>query len=90
MTWTKHGHQIPDTTVDDNNRPVIVERCGGVRLCHDCMKEVAERWNTTELNATQTVLKVFNALVKAGISHQQGLDAIDSMQNSGILFRERV
>lgn len=36
-----------------------------------------------------TLFKVINALVRSGLTEQQATDAINEMQNAGILFRER-
>jgi len=37
----------------------------------------------------QTVAKVYFALASAGITGQLAIDAVNQMQNQGILFRER-
>ena len=38
MAFTKHGHHIPGTDMD--NKPLDRARCGGVGLCHACNSEV--------------------------------------------------
>lgn len=38
----------------------------------------------------QTLKKVFDALEVAGVTGQQATDAVNQMQNLGILFRERL
>jgi hypothetical protein len=43
-----------------------------------------------ETHTEDTLFKVAVALREAGLSEQEIDDAINSMQNSGILFRERV
>lgn len=35
-----------------------------------------------------TIFKVYAALMKSGLTHKQATDAINEMQNEGILFRE--
>jgi hypothetical protein len=40
MAWTRHGHQIPGTPIE-NDRPKEVARCGGVIHCPECATEVA-------------------------------------------------
>lgn len=94
MAWTYHGHQIPNSPVDEPT-PDRVARCGGVQMCRDCVQDVAN-WNMTkgkELVATQhtdqTMHKVFDALKKLGLADRLVIDAIHEMQNNGILFRER-
>lgn len=37
----------------------------------------------------QTMTKVYQALIDTGLIEQQAMDAINSMQNAGIYFRER-
>lgn len=37
----------------------------------------------------QTMLKVYEALLRAGLESEQAVSAITEMQNAGILFRER-
>lgn len=37
-----------------------------------------------------TLFKVFSALRKSGLEDHQADDAINEMQNAGILFRERI
>lgn len=91
MAWTYHGHQIPNSPVESQT-PNRVARCGGIRMCRSCMQDVAN-WETTkrkELVATeQTMVKVFGSLKKLGLSDEMALNAINAMQNEGILFRER-
>lgn len=38
----------------------------------------------------ETMTKVHRALQKAGVPYQQAIDAVDTMQNDGIYFREGV
>lgn len=38
--WTRHGHDIPGTTVA-GGRPPAVARCGGPALCRQCREDVA-------------------------------------------------
>jgi len=45
--------------------------------------------NDTTAHDENTIIKVFSALCRAGLSDQQVSDAITEMQNEGILFRER-
>lgn len=44
----------------------------------------------TESHSEETMSKVYIALGDAGLSERQIIDAINKMQNSGLLFRERV
>jgi hypothetical protein len=44
---------------------------------------------TTLKNDEETVQKVFRALAGVGLSEAQIVNAVNQMQNSGILFRER-
>lgn len=95
MAWTYHGHQIPKSPVE-SPRPNLVARCGGMRMCRACMQDAAN-WsdsNTTNTNILErhdegTVKKVYHALLQTGLTNNQALDAINEMQNVGILFRER-
>lgn len=91
MAWTQHGHQIPESPVE-SPEPNLVAKCGGTRMCRVCMQDAAN-WDTTmrkELIVTEhTILKVFIVLKKLGLSDELVLDAINEMQNQGILFRER-
>lgn len=38
MAFTRHGHHIPGTVLDE--RPTRVARCGGVLLCTLCRTDV--------------------------------------------------
>ena len=38
----------------------------------------------------ETLAKVYDALAEAGVVGVQATDAVNAMQNKGILFRERV
>lgn len=42
MTFTKHGHHIPDTALYTNGVVPIKSRCGGPPFCNQC-KEDSER-----------------------------------------------
>lgn len=42
----------------------------------------------SETHNDNTMLKVYNSLRRAGLSDQQVNDAVNQMQNDGILFRE--
>lgn len=37
----------------------------------------------------ETMAMVYMALMESGLTHEQAVNAINSMQNAGILFRER-
>lgn len=37
MTYTRHGHHIPGTPLDDE--PDVRMRCGGIGVCKDCSAE---------------------------------------------------
>jgi hypothetical protein len=41
MTRTSHGHHIPGSRIDDEMERVSVARCGGVKLCTQCIRESA-------------------------------------------------
>lgn len=43
MSWTRHGHYIPGTTMSDYDRPPIC-RCGGIGLCKACNTDAALHW----------------------------------------------
>ena len=43
MSWTRHGHYIPGTTMSDVDRPPIC-RCGGIGLCKACNMDAAFHW----------------------------------------------
>ena len=46
--------------------------------------------NKEELHHDEdTLKKVYEGLLKAGIFGQQAVDAVNQMQNQGILFREK-
>jgi hypothetical protein len=42
VAWTRHGHQIPASPVEEPE-PDAVARCGGPALCTKCREDVA-RW----------------------------------------------
>lgn len=42
------------------------------------------------MDEESTLEKVYDGLAKAGIIGQTAIDAVNQMQNNGILFRERV
>lgn len=101
MAFTPHGHQIEGTDVEE--RPVNVARCGGPRVCIKCANAIAAWWEDEakrtdprsvslqlqELTHSQgTMFKVYDALKDVGLTKQQAIDAISSMQNNGIYFRE--
>lgn len=50
--YTSHGHQIPGTPVE-GERPKLVARCGGPRLCRQC-KSAAQQY--TPINLGETVM----------------------------------
>ena len=50
--YTSHGHQIPGTPVE-GERPKLVARCGGPRLCRQCKSEVQPY---TPINLGETVM----------------------------------
>lgn len=43
---------------------------------------------SSEYHDDQTMKKVYDALIRTGLTHAACLDAINTMQNEGILFRE--
>lgn len=89
MAWTRHGHQIPNSPAEAE-RPNRVARCGGTGSCVSCLRDVADWKPSPELKATeQTILKVYLALSKVGIHGQMAVDAINELQNEGILFLEK-
>lgn len=42
MTYTRHGHHIPGTVFDDEKGQIQKVRCGGIALCTDCQKDLAQ------------------------------------------------
>lgn len=42
MTYTRHGHHIPDSPTADERSMVPKARCGGVLLCHACRMDVID------------------------------------------------
>ena len=42
MTYTSHGHHIPDSPTSDETEAVRVARCGGPGLCSICSIEMAK------------------------------------------------
>lgn len=36
MTYTRHGHHIPNTPTDDEQGQIDKHRCGGVQICPSC------------------------------------------------------
>ena len=53
MSWTRHGHYSPGTTMHDQNRPPIC-RCGGVGLCKACNMDAALHWGRENHNNPPT------------------------------------
>jgi len=39
MTYTTHGHHIPNSPTNDENQDVPRYRCGGTLLCPVCRKD---------------------------------------------------
>lgn len=86
----------------DDHRP-IQHRDGKPPWCHQCLltedykqpvsifdkeKKVAE--DKEDLHHDENTLrKVYEGLLKAGIYGQQAVDAVSEMQNQGIIFREQ-
>ena len=99
MAFTSHGHHIPDSSLEIG-KPMMLVRCGGPRICAKCSRE-SEAARSVYDSAKQndeiavkhdagTMFNVYAGLSLAGITGQVAIDAVTCMQNSGILFRERV
>ena len=41
MTLSRHGHHLPGTTFEDEFGQIPKARCGGVAICTDCQKDLA-------------------------------------------------
>lgn len=97
MAFTRHGHQIPGTTAEPRPDDYQIARCGGVHLCPGCMVDMARAeaeassWHEdiTAYNEG-TLFKVRDALYRAGLTKVECTEAIQQMQNAGILFREKL
>ena len=48
MTYTRHGHHIPDSRTDDERGQIAVARCGGVKICQACNND-AIHLNTAKI-----------------------------------------
>lgn len=88
MVYTSHGHHIKGTILSDEPKPPIVVRCGGPGMCSKCSSEALVA--VVETYDEDTLLRVQQALISSGLTQHQAFDAICSMQNDGILFRERI
>jgi len=94
MAWTRHGHQIDDTEVDEK-RPSVA-RCGGPSICANCALDVAASKAKSEwreditCHNDYTIIRVHEALYKAGLTRAECTEAVDHMQQAGILFREKL
>lgn len=92
MAATTHGYHIPNTIVEERESGLMKARCGGIGFCKVCMKEAAAAPTIEHLvYDDSTLLKVYRALMeKANLTYEQACDAVSSMQNAGILFREHL
>lgn len=104
MAITRHGHHIPGTIYTRMEKLAVKYRCGGPSLCSQCIQDVSNhRENTAtemvpkneglpdrEIFNDGTMATVFNALVESGLTRDQALDGMSSMQKTGILFREQL
>ena len=97
MAYTRHGHQIAGTPVEG---PWLGSkaRCGGPGSCASCSKEAASAVmamsnpllsTEPEYHDQTTVVKVLQAMRKAGIETDMALEAIKEMSMAGIVFREK-
>jgi hypothetical protein len=85
---TREASARPWSQVPDNNRNLMIAtsrellRSGLITVHSDNLKCVCE-WHDD-----QTMRKVYNALIRSGLDHDAAMNAINEMQNAGILFRE--
>lgn len=97
MVYTRHGHHIDGTVLDKSADKPPVARCGGPALCANCALDV-QGWKLKHTDWHEdicafnegTLFKVRDALYKAGLTKAECTEAIQEMQNAGILFRERL
>lgn len=40
MAWTSHGHHIPGTVLNPDDRPKKIARCGGTNICQQCRRDI--------------------------------------------------
>lgn len=96
MAWTKHGHQIEGTEALPKEGRPSVARCGGPKICAACALDAAKATAKKEWREDiscwneGTLVKVREALYHAGLTQIECTEAIQEMQNNGILFRERL
>lgn len=93
MAWTKHGHQIPKTPVEENEKPSIFSfvNCGGVEHCVPCALDVVNTWgelNQVRRSDVRIVTKAYEALKKTGLSDMQICNGLQALLDAGIVFRE--
>ena len=63
--YTSHGHHIPGT-INNDDRPAQVARCGGPGLCKVCMKEAQKFYGGERLTmANVDTMKVVDVARKA-------------------------
>lgn len=87
--YTSHGHHITGTPKEETP-PEHVVRCGGPIICQECSRQASRATREQrETHTEDTLNKVYEALSENGIVGQQAIDAVSTMQNKGILFRER-
>ena len=70
MTYTSHGHHIPDSPTDDETEHPRVARCGGPGLCGACSTETA-KW--AERNLLQDA--VDKAAMTGRMGHTEAIHA---------------
>lgn len=46
MAYTTHGHHIPDTAKDPDEKPLKVTLCGGTHKCESCRTEMNAAWKS--------------------------------------------
>lgn len=96
MAWTRHGHQIEGTEALPRDEKPPTARCGGPKICANCALDVARAkaakdWHEDISCYNEfTLIKVHEALYKAGLTKAECTEAIDHMQQAGILFREKL
>lgn len=80
MTYTKHGHHIPGTVKNGSLGSQTVARCGGVRLCKECIDDAAHVY-LDEIVKQETLLQEISP-------DQRKIDNVDPQIQARVLVEQ--
>lgn len=110
MAYTRHGHHIKGTVLEDRPIGLLTARCGGPLVCKECWTDFVNVSNDVSSTAAlvpnpdvhippeikqdynndyNAITKVYDALVRAGLTGPQIVAALNEIYNAGVIIRER-